>query len=100
MYSDSASGFIDNGGRRFYVSSRDDDGWGTYVFAHHKGLQGATDLLRGTLDETRASRLLTQQAARQADVWRQQYNSAQDAYRAWLFDYANRQVQPNLYRVR
>jgi hypothetical protein len=67
--------------------------------AHHEGLGGATELLRGTLDNTRASALLDQQAGRQANIWGQRFDTSREAYKAWLFDYTRQRIRPQVYRV-
>ena len=67
--------------------------------AHHEGLGGAASLLTGSISETKASNFLDQQAGKKADVWRQRFDTNSGAYKAWLFDYATRRVNPQLYRV-
>lgn len=93
----------------------DDDGRARYAYiAHHEGAQGAIDILRGNLNEERASYLLSNQfqdsqqgrAQRDAALTKFGGNSGfpfyrpsyKTAYEGWLIDYTNRKIQPQLYR--
>jgi hypothetical protein len=63
--------------------------------AHHEGVSGALDVIRGTLPEGRAQKLLRSNNPKKADALRAQAGSWNKAYINWLFGYINSRIVPS-----
>lgn len=80
-------------------ATTDDEKARLAYLAHHEGLGGAKDFLRGTIPEDRAAELLKANVGeKKAAELTAQEGSAKAAYTKWLNGYMDKKIVPSRYR--